>query len=222
MRSRRWLLAAAVVLLLLAACTSTAGLPGSLRAVRGSAVLHPSDANQVARLVPEMADRPGISYLRTLRSKTVVRTHPDEVIRIGGSRLVRGSAEDDVTVIACGATVDEAEKAASQLQRDGVRPRVIDCYSIKPIDADALRAAAKQTAVIVTVEDHSAEGGLGEAVVGALADQRSRPPILRLAARDTPVSGQPSELLHAAGIDAAGIVRAVRMHLDTSADAATG
>jgi transketolase len=188
----------------------------ALREVAGSAVLHPSDANQVPPLVAQMAGRPGISYMRTLRSKTVVRTHPDEDIRIGGSRLVRGSDHDYVTVVACGVTVTEAEEAAGQLERDGVRVRVIDCYSIKPIDADALRAAARQTAVIVTVEDHWAEGGLGEAVLSALADEPHRPPILRLAASDIPnppKSGHPAELLHAAGIDAAAIVRAVRTHL---------
>jgi hypothetical protein len=167
-----------------------------------------------------MADRPGISYMRALRSKTIVHTHPDEDIRIGGSRLVRGSDDDDVTVVACGVTVGEAEEAAAELERDGVRVRVIDCYSIKPIDADALRAAARQTAVIVTVEDHCAEGGVGEAVLSALSDEPHRPPILRLAARDIsdpPESGEPAELLHAAGIDAAGIVRAVRTRLTPTA-----
>jgi transketolase len=196
----------------------------SLRAVAGSAVLHPSDANQVPPLVAQMADRPGISYMRALRSKTIVHTHPDEDIRIGGSRLVRGSDDDDVTVVACGVTVGEAEEAAAELERDGVRVRVIDCYSIKPIDADALRSAARRTAVIVTVEDHWLEGGLGEAVLSALADQPHRPPILRLAARDIPDmpgSGQPAELLHAAGIDAAAIVRAMHSHLTTTANAAT-
>ena len=196
----------------------------SLRAVPGSTILHPSDANQVPPLVAQMADRPGLSYLRTLRSKTVVHTRPGEDIRIGGSRLVRGSDDDDVTVVACGVTVGEAEEAAAELERDGVRVRVIDCYSIKPIDADALRSAARRTAVIVTVEDHWPEGGLGEAVLSALADQPHRPPILRLAARDIPDlpgSGQPAELLHAAGIDAAAIVRAMRTHLTATADAAT-
>ena len=196
----------------------------SLRAVPGSTILHPSDANQVPPLVAQMADRPGLSYLRTLRSKTVVHTRPGEDIRIGGSRLVRGSDDNDVTVVACGVTVGEAEEAAAELERDGVRVRVIDCYSIKPIDADALRSAARRTAVIVTVEDHWPEGGLGEAVLSALADQPHRPPILRLAARDIPDlpgSGQPAELLHAAGIDAAAIVRAMRTHLTATADAAT-
>ena len=196
----------------------------SLRAVPGSTILHPSDANQVPPLVAQMADRPGLSYMRTLRSKTVVHTRPGEDIRIGGSRLVRGSDDNDVTVVACGVTVGEAEEAAAELERDGVRVRVIDCYSIKPIDADALRSAARRTAVIVTVEDHWPEGGLGEAVLSALADQPHRPPILRLAARDIPDmpgSGQPAELLHAAGIDAAAIVRAMRTHLTATADAAT-
>jgi len=196
----------------------------SLRAVPRSTILHPSDANQVPPLVAQMVDRPGISYMRTLRSKTVVRTHPDEDIRIGGSRLVRGSDEDDVTVVACGVTVGQAERAAAELEHDGVQVRVIDCYSIKPIDAHALRSAARQTKVIVTVEDHWPEGGLGDAVVSALADQPHRPPILRLAAcdiPDVPGSAQPADLLHAVGIDAAGIVRAVRTQLTlTAADAA--
>jgi deoxyxylulose-5-phosphate synthase len=174
----------------------------------------------VPPLVAQMAARRGIYYMRTLRSKTVVRTRPDEDIRIGGSRLVRSSDHDDVTVVACGVTVAEAEAAARQLERDGVRVRVIDCYSIKPIDAEALRAAARQTAVIVTVEDHWAVGGLGEAVVSALAGEPHRPPILRLAARDIPDlpgAGQHAQWLHAAGIDAAAIVGAVRTRLTHTA-----
>jgi transketolase len=183
---------------------------GSLRAVHGSAVLHPSDANQVPPLIAEMADRPGISYLRTLRGATLVRTAADEDIRIGGSRLVRASDEDDVTVVACGITVGEAVKAADRLEREGVRVRVIDCYSIKPIDHDALRAAARETNGLVTVEDHWPEGGLGEAVASALADYSHRPPVVPLAVRGMPASGRPAELLHAAGIDAEAIVRELR------------
>jgi transketolase len=182
----------------------------ALRAVHSSAVLHPSDANQVPPLVAEMADREGISYMRTLRGKTPVRTRPDEDIRIGGSRVVRSSDQDNVTVVACGATVGEAQDAAQQLEQDGVHVRVIDCYSIKPIDADALRSAARQTGALVCVEDHWPEGGLGEAVAAALADDAQRPPIVRLAVRDMPMSGKPAELLHAAGIDADAIVEAVR------------
>jgi transketolase len=188
----------------------------ALRAVHGSAVLHPSDANQVPPLIAQMAERRGISYMRTLRGKTSVRTRPDEHIRIGGSRLVRSSDRDELTVIACGITVEEADKAADQLEGEGVRLRVIDCYSIKPIDEEALRSAARETRAIVTVEDHWPEGGLGEAVTSGLADHTERPPILRLAVRDMPVSGTPAELLHAAGIDADAIVDAVRSQLPRS------
>jgi transketolase len=188
----------------------------AFRAVHGSVVLHPSDANQVPPLVAQMADRDGISYLRTLRGKTPVRTHPDEDVRIGGSRVVRSNDRDDLTVVACGVTVEEAEKAADQLEPEGVQVRVLDCYSIKPIDEEALRAAARDTRAVVTVEEHWPEGGLGEAVASALADDAERPPILRLAVRDMPISGTPAELLHAAGIDADAIVSAVRAELSRS------
>jgi transketolase len=188
----------------------------ALRAVHGSAVLQPSDANQVPPLVAQMADRPGISYMRTLRGKTPVRTRPDEDVRIGGSRVLRSSERDQVTVIGCGITVDESEKAADQLAGEGVHIRVIDCYSIKPIDEEALRSAARDTRAMVTVEDHWPEGGLGEAVMSALADHPARPPILRLGVRDMPMSGTPAELLKAAGIDAEAIAAAVRTQLSRS------
>jgi transketolase len=181
----------------------------SLRAVHGSTVLHPSDANQTARLVAEMADRPGISYLRTLRPKTQVRTAPDEDVRIGGSRTLRSSDSDEVTIVACGVTVDEAENAASALEADGTSVRVIDCYSIKPIDAETLRAAARETGGIVTVEDHWPEGGLGEAVLSAIAPDGGQPPFVKLAVSGMPTSGSQSELMHAAGIDSDAIVAAV-------------
>ncbi len=185
----------------------------ALRAVHGSVVLHPSDANQVPPLLEQMAGYQAVSYLRTLRGKTVVRTSPGEDIRIGGSRLVRGGDADDITVAACGVTVTEADKAAAQLGREGIRVRVLDCYSIKPVDAGALRAAARETAAIVTVEDHWPEGGLGDAVLSALADEPARPPVARLGVRDMPVSGTPAELMHAAGIDADAIAETVRAHV---------
>jgi transketolase len=193
----------------------------ALRAIHGSTVLHPSDANQTARLVAEMADHPGISYLRTLRPKTAVRTPPDEEVRIGGSRLVRGGENgDDIAIVACGITVREADKAAEQLESEGIRARVIDCYSIKPIDAATLEKAAQETSGIVTVEDHWPEGGLGEAVLSALAGQEDRGvggiPIIKLGVRDMPISGSEAELLHAAGIDADAIVEAVRRLVPTS------
>jgi transketolase len=182
----------------------------AFRAVHGSTVLHPSDANQTAALVAAMADTAGISFIRTLRGKTPVRTPPDETARIGGSRIVRGADADDVAIVACGITVDEADRAAETLERDGVHARVIDCYSIKPIDAETLQTAARECGAIVTVEDHWPEGGLGDAVLEALADAEDRPPVTKLAVRDMPVSGSPAELLHEAGIDADAIAAAAR------------
>jgi len=182
----------------------------AMRAVHSSCVLHPSDANQTARLVAEMADRPGISYIRTLRPGTPVRTAPDEDIRIGGSRIVRSSNDDDeFTIVACGITVEEAEKAADALADEGTRVRVIDCYSIKPIDAETLLAAARETGAIVTVEDHWPEGGLGEAVLSAVGPEAPGVPVVKLAVRDMPISGKAAELMHAAGIDSEAIIEAV-------------
>jgi transketolase len=180
----------------------------ALRAVHGSTVLHPSDANQTAKLVAAMADREGISFIRTLRGKTEVRTPAGEDVTIGGSRIVRDG--DDVAIVACGVTVDQAFAAAEKLAGDGIEARVIDAYSIKPIDAETLRAAARECGAIVTVEDHWPEGGLGDAVLEALAEADDRPPVHKLAVREMPTSGSPDELLHWAGIDADGIADAAR------------
>jgi transketolase len=180
----------------------------AFRAVHGSTVLHPSDANQTARLVEAMADRSGISFIRTLRGKTPVRTPADEDVRIGGSRVVHEG--DDIAVIACGICVDEAAAAAETLAGEGIQARVLDCYSIKPIDAAAVRAAARDCGAIVTAEDHWPEGGLGDAVLDALAEFDDRPPVRKLAVRSMPTSGKPAELLRAAGIDAEAIAGAAR------------
>jgi transketolase len=177
------------------------------RAITGSTVLHPSDANQTAKLVDAMASVPGISYLRTLRGKTPVRTPPDEPMVIGGSRQLRDG--DAVAIVACGATLDEALSAADTLASDGIAARVIDAYSIKPIDVPAMQAAAADCRAILTVEDHSPAGGLGDAVLEALAEVDA-PPVRKLAVRELPGSGTPAELLHQAGIDAAGIAAAAR------------
>jgi transketolase len=180
----------------------------AFRAVHGSTVLHPSDANQTAKLVAAMADTTGISFLRTLRGKTPVRTPPGEDVVIGGSRIVRDG--EDVAIVACGITVDEADRAAEALEGDGIRARVLDCYSVKPIDAEAVRSAARDCGAIVTVEDHWPEGGLGDAVLDALADTDDRPRVTKLAVREMPVSGTPEELLREAGIDAQAIAAAAR------------
>jgi transketolase len=182
----------------------------SFRAIHSSTVLHPSDANQTARLVAAMADLEGIAFLRTLRGKTPVRTPPGEDVRVGGSRVVRGADAEDVAIVACGITVDEADRAAEALEAEGIRARVLDCYSVKPIDGGALRAAARDCGAIVTVEDHWPEGGLGDAVLEALAEADDRPRVVKLAVREMPTSGTPEELLHEAGIDAVAIAEAAR------------
>jgi transketolase len=182
----------------------------SLRAIHGSTVLHPCDANQTARLVAAMADTDGISYLRTLRPATPVLYSPDEEFAIGGSRVLRASDNDDVTLIGAGITVHESLKAADALAEEGITARVIDLYSIKPLDEETLRAAAEATRRIVTVEDHWPEGGLGDAVLAALADTEEPPRVVKLAVSEMPRSGKPDELLAASGIDAGHIATAAR------------
>jgi transketolase len=183
----------------------------AFRAILGSTVVAPCDANQTARLVAALADRPGISYMRTLRGATPVLYGPDEDFILGGSRVLRSSATDAVCVVAAGVTVHEALEAAEAVAADGIAVRVIDCYSIKPIDAATLRAAAEATGgAIVTVEDHVAEGGLGDAVLDAIAGQGLRLRVIKLAVRSVPGSGKPDELLAAAGIDSEHIADAIR------------
>ncbi len=183
----------------------------AFRAVAGSTVLYPCDANQTAKLVAQMAGRSGISYIRTTRAATPVIYGPGESFEIGGSKVVRSSEDDDVTIAAAGITLHEALKAADALSSDGIDARVIDVYSLKPIDRETLRASAEATrGRVITVEDHWAEGGLGEAVLSALADSEEPPRVLMLAVRELPSSGKPAELLHAAGIDAEHIANAAR------------
>jgi len=183
----------------------------ALRAVDSSAVLHPCDANQTAQLVAQMAEREGISYLRTLRPATPVLYGADEDFPIGGSKVPRSSDDDEVAIVAAGITVHEALKAADALAAEGVNARVIDAYSVKPIDVETLRDAAEATGGrVVTVEDHWPEGGLGEAVLIAFADAEERPRVKVLAVTGMPHSGKPAELLAAAGIDADHIAQAAR------------
>jgi transketolase len=183
----------------------------SFRAIHGSTVLHPCDANQTAKLVAALADTDGISYLRTLRPATPVIYPPEEEFEIGGSRVLRASDGDEVAIVAAGITVHEALRAADLLAEEGVRARVIDLYSIKPLDGETLAQAAEATGGrIVTVEDHWAEGGLGDAVASALAATEEPPRVVQLAVREMPRSGKPEECLASAGIDAAHIVVAAR------------
>ncbi|MDP9071022.1 MAG: transketolase [Actinomycetota bacterium] len=183
----------------------------SLRAVYGSTVLYPCDANQTVQLVAAMADQPGISYLRTTRGSTAVIYEADQEFRIGGSHVLRSSDDDDVTIIAAGITIPEAMKAADALAAEDLSARVIDLYSVKPVDTETLYAAAEATGGrLVTVEDHWPEGGLGDAVLDAFAESGPRVRVAKLAVRIMPTSGKPQQLLGAAGIDADKIVEAAR------------
>ena len=175
------------------------------RAIHGSTVLYPCDGNQTAKLVRAMADLDGISFLRTTRADTEVLYGPDEEFPVGGSKTVREG--EDVAIVAAGITLHEALAAAETLAADGIEARVIDLYSVKPVDERTLRSL---TMPIVTVEDHWPEGGLGDAVLGAIAAADERPRVVKLAVGDLPHSGKPAELLAAAGIDAAAIEQAAR------------
>ncbi|ANS69139.1 transketolase [Streptomyces lincolnensis] len=182
-----------------------------MRAVHGSTVLYPCDANQTAHLVAEMAGLEGIRYLRTNRGEGPVIYGPDEEFPIGGSKVLRSSDQDRLTIVAAGVTVFEALAAADALERDGIRVRVIDLYSVKPVDRFTLRQAAEDTGCLMTVEDHREEGGLGDAVLDAFLDGRPTPRLVRLAVRTMPGSASPEEQLHAAGIDAESITAAGKL-----------
>jgi transketolase len=178
----------------------------ALRAVLGATVLYPSDGMSASRLVEAATRTPGIVYLRLGRPKNKVIYGPDEAFPIGGSKVVRSSATDAVTVVAAGVTLHEALAAHAQLAAAGVAVRVIDAYSVKPLDVAGIgRAVAATDGRLVTVEDHAVWGGLGEAVAAAV-----RPARHELLGVDTiPHSAKPEELLAHHGIDATAIVRAV-------------
>ncbi|WP_020119147.1 transketolase [Streptomyces canus] len=182
-----------------------------MRAIHGSTVLYPCDANQTARLIAQMADLDGIRYLRTGRGESPVIYGADEEFPIGGSKVLRFSQSDRLTVVAAGVTVPEALKAAEALEQEGIRVRVVDLYSVKPVDRATLRQAAEDTGCLLTVEDHREEGGLGDAVLDAFTDGRPVPRLVRLAVRTMPGSASPEEQLHAAGIDAESIAAAGRL-----------
>ena len=179
------------------------------RAIPEAVVLYPSDAVSAERLVAEAAAHEGIVYLRTSRPKTPILYDAHESFPIGGSKVVQQSHEDTVTVVAAGVTVHEALKAHSTLAAEGFAIRVIDLYTIKPIDAEALKAAAAQTNnTLITVEDHYPQGGLGDAVLDAVATADVY--VHKLAVTGMPRSGKPEELLEHHGISANAIVQKVK------------
>jgi len=182
------------------------------RAVFGSTVLYPSDGTSTIALVAAMKDLDGIVFLRSTREKTPVLYGPDEQFPIGGSKTLRDGENAAATIIGAGITLHEALKAADQLQGENIAVRVIDLYSVKPIDAETIQRAARETGHLVVVEDHWAQGGLGDAVLAALAaaNDGTLPRFTHLAVTEMPKSGKPAELLDAAGISAKHIVDAVK------------
>ncbi|GAA1484804.1 transketolase [Brachybacterium fresconis] len=185
-------------------------------ALQGSTVLYPSDATSTAKLVEQMAATSGVSYLRTTRGGYPVLYEAGEEFPVGGSKTLVSSESDDVTLIGAGVTLHQALSAAATLAEQGIRARVIDAYSVKPIDVDGIRAAVEATGGrVVVAEDHHAEGGLGAAVLAGLAQESIQDLHLEhLAVDGVPGSGTPAELLDWAGIDAAHIAGAARSLLE--------
>jgi transketolase len=180
----------------------------AMRAIHSSTVLYPCDPNQTAKLTRLMADLPGIVFLRTTRGAYPTLYGPSETFKVGGSKVLRQSAKDKVTLIGAGVTVHNCLAAAEALAAKKISARVIDLYSVKPVDVKTLREAARVTrGRFVIVEDHYPEGGLAAAVLEALAGDPP-PRVVHLAVKDLPTSGKPEELMNAAGISSRHIVAA--------------
>ena len=180
----------------------------SMRAIHGSTVLYPCDPNQAARLTQLMAETEGVVYMRTTRGAYPTIYGANESFRVGGAKVVRQSAKDKVTLIGAGVTLHNCLAAADTLAKNKIPARVIDLYSVKPVDVKTLREAARVTkGKFVIVEDHYPEGGLGAAVMEAMALE-APPHVAHLAVNGLPTSGKPEELLNAAGISARHIVAA--------------
>ncbi|MDQ6748226.1 MAG: transketolase, partial [Candidatus Dormibacteraeota bacterium] len=180
----------------------------SIRAVQGSTVLYPSDAVSTAHLTRLMADTDGIVYMRTTRGAYPVLYGEEATFSVGGSQTVLHSAEDRVTLVGAGVTLHNCLEAAALLARTGVNARVVDLYSIKPVDTETLLRAAEETGAIVVVEDHYPEGGIGAAVLEALAPRGARFKFAHCAVQGLPGSGKPEELMDQAGISPRHIVDA--------------
>jgi transketolase len=181
----------------------------SLRAIHSSVVLYPCDPNQTAKLTLLMAETPGIVYMRTTRGAYPTIYGPAESFKVGGAKVVRQTAKDRVTLIGAGVTLHNCLAAADALAAKQIPARVIDLYSVKPVDVKTLREAVRVTkGRLVIVEDHYPEGGLGAAVMEALAADGVPIKIAHLAVRGLPTSGKPDELMNAAGISSRHIVAA--------------
>jgi transketolase len=180
----------------------------SIRAIHGSTVLYPSDPNQAAKLTRLMADTSGVVYMRTTRGAYPTIYAPSESFKVGGSKVVRQSPKDRVTLIGAGVTLHNCLAAADALAKKKIAVRVIDLYSVKPVDVTTLREAARVTkGKFVIVEDHYPEGGIGAAVMEALAADGGLH-VAHLAVKGLPTSGKPEELMNAAGIGPRQIIAA--------------
>jgi transketolase len=178
------------------------------RAVFDSVVLYPSDAVSTEKIVEEAAKHRGIVYIRTTRKDTPILYKANEEFPIGGSKVLKQSDKDAITVAAAGISVHEALAAYEELRKEGVLIRVIDLYSIKPLDTAALRKAGSITTAVIIVEDHYPEGGIAEAVRSGLADYDV--PVHSLAVTKMPRSGKPDELLDYEEISESAIVKKVK------------
>jgi transketolase len=181
------------------------------RALNGSTVLYPADGASTVKLVAAMCDLEGVSYLRTTREATPTLYRDGDEFPIGGSKTLARTDHDKVTLVGAGITLHQCLAAHDTLGADGISARVIDCYTVKPIDAATLRTALDETGVVVVVEDHRVEGGLGDAVLDALAETGSLSgSVVKLGVREMPGSGTAEELRAWAGIDAASIAARAR------------
>ena len=180
-----------------------------MRAIQDSVVVYPSDAVAAEKLVAEVSKHKGIAYIRTSRPKTPVLYPNDEEFKIGGCKILRSSDNDVVTIVSAGVTIHEALKAYEILKKEGINIRIIDAYSVKPIDDETLKKSASETNnTIICVEDHYYDGGLGDAVLNAVAEDGVR--VHKMAVKELPKSGQPEELMELYGISAGCIVKKVR------------
>jgi transketolase len=178
------------------------------RPIPGCVVLYPGDAFSAEACVEAAAGHHGLSYIRTTRPATPLLYSKEEKFPIGGSKVLRRGDGDSATVIAAGITLLEALKAHDELKKENIGLRVIDAYSVQPLDGETIVSESAQTGNrIVVVEDHFPAGGLGEAVASVLAGKAR---IIHLCVRELPRSGKPDELLEAYGINASHIVSAVR------------
>ena len=184
------------------------------RALHSSTVLYPADGTATVKLVTAMCDLSGISYVRTTREATPALYAADEEFPIGGSKTLRRSDTDVATLVGAGVTVGECLTAADDLAADGISVGVVDAYSVKPIDGSTLRSAFEGTGLVIVVEDHRVEGGLGDAVLSSLAETGSLSgTVVKLGVHDMPGSGTADEMRAWAGIDATSIAARVRTEL---------